>query len=35
MATRFIPTAERDSIDLVYALHILMFEQMDESHHPQ
>jgi Protein of unknown function (DUF3684) len=32
MATRFIPTVERESIDLVYALHILMFELMDESH---
>jgi hypothetical protein len=35
MATRFIPTVERESIDLVYALHILMFELMDESHHPR
>jgi hypothetical protein len=35
MATQFIPTTKRDSIDLVYALHILMCEQMDEFHHPQ
>jgi hypothetical protein len=34
VATRFIPTVERESIDLVYALHNLLFELMDESHHP-
>ena len=34
MATRFIPTVERESIDLEYALHIHMFKLMDEAHHP-